>query len=94
MAATADRPRVINIATSHFGAAAISISVQDTGPGIEPQLAQSRRYWTVKVTAGGGSRAFLGPNPLLSRCVSHDCDASKGATKADVAGVAYEVAKN
>jgi signal transduction histidine kinase len=36
MAATADRPRVINIATSHFGAAAISISVQDTGPGIEP----------------------------------------------------------
>jgi hypothetical protein len=38
--------------------------------------------------------ASLGPNPLLSRCVSYDCDASKGATKADVAGVAYEVSKN
>ena len=37
MASTTDRPRVISIATSRLGAGAVSISLQDTGPGIEPE---------------------------------------------------------
>ena len=37
MASTTNRPRVISIATSRLGSDAISISLQDTGPGIEPQ---------------------------------------------------------
>ena len=41
MTATTNRPRVISIATSRLGAGAIFISLQDTGPGIEPgQLAR------------------------------------------------------
>jgi C4-dicarboxylate-specific signal transduction histidine kinase len=37
MASTTDRPRIISIATSPVGSNAISISLQDTGPGIEPE---------------------------------------------------------
>jgi signal transduction histidine kinase len=36
MASTTDRPRGINIATSRRGLGAISFSLRDTGPGIEP----------------------------------------------------------
>lgn len=37
MASTADSPRVISIATSRVGAGAVFISLQDTGPGIDPE---------------------------------------------------------
>jgi signal transduction histidine kinase len=37
MAATVDRPRLIRIATSRSGPGAVSISLQDTGPGIETE---------------------------------------------------------
>jgi signal transduction histidine kinase len=36
MAPTTDMPRVISIATSRLSAAAVALSVRDTGPGIEP----------------------------------------------------------
>ena len=37
MAATTNRPRVISVATARLGSDSISISLQDTGPGIDPQ---------------------------------------------------------
>jgi signal transduction histidine kinase len=37
MASTTNRPRILSITTSRLGAGAVFISLQDTGPGIEPQ---------------------------------------------------------
>ena len=37
MASTTNRPRIISIATSRLGSGAVFISLQDTGPGIEPK---------------------------------------------------------
>ena len=41
MASTTDRPRVLTIATLRLGAGAISISLEDTGPGIDPAVLPS-----------------------------------------------------
>ena len=86
MAATTNRPKVLSVVTARCGSGSIAISLEDTGPGIDPQKLASvfEPFVTTKVNGTGLGLA-------ICKMIVEQHDGKLSATSGADGGARFEV---